>query len=182
MQAREDSSLILVYTGDGKGKSCAAMGQVVRALGHGARCLVAQFIKQDPEKLDSGEYRSLTKLGVTWKQFGAGFTWEGENDQLNAQLAKQGWEQVKRWISSGSFDLIVLDEFTYTLSLGYLDTAEICIWLSDHKMKEGFPHLVITGRNAPSQLVAIADMVSELGCIKHHLAGEGRKAQAMIEY
>ncbi len=182
MQAIHDSSLILVYTGDGKGKSCAAMGQVTRALGHGARCLVVQFIKQDPQKLDSGEYRSLVKLGVTWKQFGAGFTWEGENDKLNAQLAKQGWEQVKRWISSASYDLIVLDEFTYTLTLGYLDVEEICTWLSDHKAKEGFPHLVITGRDAPSRLIAIADMVSELGCIKHHLAKDGRKAQAMIEY
>lgn len=181
MQAK-NTSLVLVYTGNGKGKSSAAMGQLMRALGHGAKVAVAQFIKDDPAKLDSGEYKTAISLGVVWKNYGKGFTWEGDNDTLNRDLAKKGWEQVKRWVSTAMFDMIVLDEFTYTLSLGYLETEQVCTWLADHKDKEGFPHLVITGRNAPEQLIAIADMVSEIQEVKHHLGNAKQKAQAMIEF
>ena len=180
--ANNTPSLILLYTGNGKGKTSAAMGQMFRALGHNARCAVAQFIKQDPEKLGCGEYRIAQSLGVAWAQFGAGFTWEGENDRINAELAKEGWLQVKQWIMDGVFDLIVLDEFTYTLNLGYLDCEEICTWLSEHKSKKGFPHLVITGRNAPQSLIMLSDMVSDLQEIKHHLSSVGRDAEPMIEY
>lgn len=177
-----DKSRILVYTGDGKGKTTASMGQVMRALGHGGKCAVAQFIKGDPQSLDSGEYRIAKQLGVVWKSFGSGFTWVGDNAKTNAELAIKGWEQVKRWISTASFDLIVLDEFTYTLSLGYLDTQEICRWLADHKQNKGFPHLVITGRDAPPPLIAIADMVSEVQMIKHHMLSEGAQAASMVEF
>ncbi len=176
------NAMVLLYTGNGKGKSCASMGQLFRALGHGSRCAVAQFIKQDPKVLGSGEYAVALQLGVTWKQFGAGFTWEGENDKLNAELAKRGWEQVKRWISASAFDMIVLDEFTYTLSLGYLDTDEVCTWIADHRGKDGFPHLVISGRNAPKALIDVADMVSDIQEVKHHLQQTGRKSEAMIEF
>jgi len=181
MQAKR-KSLVLVYTGDGKGKSSAAMGQAMRALGHGAKVAVAQFIKDDPAKLDCGEFKTASSLGVVWKNFGKGFTWEGDNDNLNRELSKKGWEQVKRWVSTSMFDMIVLDEFTYTLNLGYLDVEQVCTWIGDHKDKEGFPHLVITGRGAPDQLIAIADLVSEIREIKHHLKGARQQAQAMIEY
>lgn len=175
-------SRILLYTGDGKGKTTASMGQLMRASGHGARCAVAQFIKGDPHLLDSGEYRSALKLGVVWKSFGSGFTWVGDNEKTNASLAVKGWEQVKRWISTSSFDLIVLDEFTYTLSLGYLDTKEVCLWLADHRAEKGFPHLVITGRSAPADLVSIADMVSEVHMIKHYMHSEDSQAAPMLEF
>lgn len=173
---------LLIYTGDGKGKTTASMGQVMRALGHGGKCAVAQFIKGDPQSLDSGEYRTAIKLGVVWKNFGSGFTWVGDNAKTNADLAIKGWEQVKRWISTSSFDLIVLDEFTYTLSLGYLDVEEICLWLTDHKHKKGFPHLVITGRDAHPSLISIADMVSEVHMVKHHMLSEGAQAASMVEF
>ncbi len=173
---------ILVYTGEGKGKTTASMGQLMRALGHGGTCAVAQFIKGDPQSLDSGEYRTALKLGVVWKNFGSGFTWVGDNAKTNAELALKGWEQVKRWISTSAFDLIVLDEFTYTLSLGYLDAEEVCHWLEDHKVGKGFPHLVITGRDAPPCLVSIADMVSEVHMVKHHMYSEGSQAAPMVEY
>jgi len=173
---------ILVYTGDGKGKTTASTGQVMRALGHGGKCAVAQFIKGDPQSLDIGEYRTAMQLGVVWKSFGSGFTWVGDNARTNAELAIKGWEQVKRWISTSSFDLIVLDEFTYPLSLGYLDTEDVCLWLADHKQKKGFPHLVITGRDAPLCLVSIADMVSEVHMVKHHLLSEDAQAAPMVEY
>lgn len=173
---------ILVYTGEGKGKTTAAMGQLMRALGHGGKCAVAQFIKADPQSLNSGEYRTAQRLGVVWKSFGSGFTWVGDNAKANATLAAKGWEQVKRWISTSAFDLIVLDEFTYTLSLGFLDVEEVCHWLADHKAEKGFPHLVITGRDAPPSLISIADMVSEVHTVKHHLHAEGAQAAPMVEF
>lgn len=175
-------SKIMVYTGDGKGKTTASMGQLMRALGHGAKCAVAQFIKGDPITLDSGEYRIAIKLGVVWKNFGSGFTWVGDNERTNADLAVKGWEQVKRWISASSFDFIVLDEFTYVLSLGYLDTEAVCLWLADHKSEKDFPHLVITGRDAPPGLISIADMVSEVQMVKHHMLSEDSQATPMVEF
>ncbi len=173
---------IIVYTGDGKGKTTASMGQLMRALGHGATCAVVQFIKDDPQSLDSGEYRTAEKLGVVWKNFGSGFTWVGDNAKTNEALVIKGWEQVKRWISTSAFDLIVLDEFTYALTLGYLDTETVCHWLADHKAEKGFPHLVITGRDAPQSLVSIADIVSEVHMVKHHMYSEGSQAAPMVEF
>ncbi len=174
--------MILIYTGDGKGKSSAGIGQLVRALGHGARCKVAQFIKQAPELLQSGEYQILKHLGVEWRNWGAGFTWVGDNDAKNRALAKEGWETVKRWIEEHSCDLILLDEFTYTLTLGYLETDEVVQYLRNWRSDEGFPHLVITGRAAPDALIAIADMVSSIEQMKHHLYDSDQKAQPMIEF
>ncbi|MCK9547527.1 MAG: cob(I)yrinic acid a,c-diamide adenosyltransferase [Sphaerochaeta sp.] len=175
-------ALILIYTGDGKGKSSAGFGQLVRSLGHGARCKVGQFIKEAPEVLASGEYRVLRRLGVEWRNWGAGFTWVGDNDAKNRVLAQEGWETIKEWIEGRACDLILLDEFTYTLSLGYLDTEEVVRYLEARRQVDGFPHLVITGRNAPPALVAIADMVSSIEQVKHHLYDSGQKAQPMIEF
>lgn len=174
--------MILIYTGDGKGKSSAGIGQLVRALGHGARCKVAQFIKQEPGLLQSGEYETLKRLGVEWRNWGAGFTWIDENDAKNRALAAKGWETVQGWIEERSCDLILLDEFTYTLSLGYLAVDEVVRYLEERRGDDGFPHLVITGRDAPEPLIAIADMVSSIEQVKHHLYDREQKAQPMIEF
>ena len=174
--------MVLIYTGDGKGKTTAAIGQVVRALGHGAKVAVAQFIKQDPAVLNSGEARILKELGVEWRSYGAGFTWIEGNDEKNRVLAPQGWDAVKKWALSGKYTLIVLDEFTYTLNFGYIDLNEVVTFITTHRNDEGFPHLVITGRNAPEELIAIADMVSDVAVVKHHLANSGVEAQSLIEY
>jgi cob(I)alamin adenosyltransferase len=177
------SPLVMVYTGNGKGKTCAAMGQMLRAIGHGAKCAVVQFIKSNPEEQDVGEWRCATeRLGVVWKNFGVGFTWEQDSMEPTAVECRKGWEQVKRWISTGAFDMIVLDEFTYALSLGLVDSGEVLMWIEDHRGKSGFPHLVITGRNAPEGLVKLADMVSEIVEVKHHLALKGKKAAPMVEF
>ncbi len=175
-------ALILIYTGDGKGKSSAGIGQLVRALGHGARCKVGQFIKEAPEALHCGEYETLKRLGVEWRSWGAGFTWIAGNDEKNRVLAKEGWRTVKSWIEERSCDLILLDEFTYPLTLGYLDVGEVVGYLKERRGDDGFPHLVITGRNAPEALIAIADMVSSIEQVKHHLYDSGQKAQPMIEF
>ncbi len=175
--------VVMVYTGNGKGKTCAAMGQMVRAIGHGAKCAVIQFIKCNPVEGQVGEYACATqRLGVTWKNYGLGFTWEQENLDATREECRKGWEQFKRWVSVGTFDMIVLDEFTYALAPNMLDVQEICTWIADHRGKEGFPHTVITGRNAPKELVDVADVVSEVVEVKHHLALTGKKAAAMIEF
>lgn len=143
---------------------------------------MAQFIKGDPRTLDCGEWKAAEGLGVLWKDFGAGFTWEGDNKEKNRALCIQGWEQAKRWISSGDFDLLVLDEFTYAFSLGYLDAGQVSLWLGDHHGKKGFPNLVITGRNCPEPLLAIADIVSEIQEIKYSSKQNGRKPLPMVEF
>lgn len=173
---------IIVYTGDGKGKTCAAMGQMFRCLGHGGSCAVIQFLKSEESSLQSGEKVMALKDGVTWKNYGAGFSWEGDNNEKNKALAIQGWEQAKRWISVGCYDMLILDEFTYTFSLGYLDVRQISLWLGDHKGKKSFPHLVISGRNCPNEILDIADIVSEIKEIKHPYRQNGRKPLSMIEY
>ncbi|NLK14160.1 MAG: cob(I)yrinic acid a,c-diamide adenosyltransferase [Spirochaetales bacterium] len=174
--------MVLLYTGDGKGKTSAAVGQAVRALGHEAKVAFAQFIKQEPDLLNSGEARILKELGVEWKSFGAGFTWIEGNDEKNRTLASEGWKAVKRWASSGAYDLIVLDEFTYPLTLGYIDVEEVVSFIAEHEHDEKFPHLVITGRGAPEALIAASDMASDVCEVKHHMANNGVEARPMIEF
>jgi len=172
--------LIIVYTGNGKGKTTAAMGQVMRVLGHKGKCAVIQFIK--PDSLETGEKLAALAMGVLWKNFGEGFTWNSSDISVTANACRSGWEQAKRWMSSGLFDLVVLDEFTYAMNEDYVAQNDVLDWLSDHKSQQGFPHLIITGRGASSKLLQIADLVTEMVEIKHPFAGEGLKAQKMIEH
>jgi cob(I)alamin adenosyltransferase len=173
-------SLLMVYTGDGKGKTSAAMGLALRCYGHGGHCAVAQFIKA-PE-VETGERRAAVSLGMEWRNFGSGFTWMQADDTANREACRLGWETAKEWMQSGRFDMVVLDEFTYPLSLGYLEVSAVCLWLADHKGLEHFPHVVVTGRNAPVPLLAVADLVSEIVEVKHHWRTARTKAQAMVEY
>jgi len=174
------SALILLYTGDGKGKTSATMGTLFRALGHHGRCAVAQFIKS--EEVNTGEKDFAESLQITWRNFGVGFTWEKGNDEANRAVCFQGWETVKTWIESATYDLIVLDEFTYPLNLGYVQIDEVITYLAMRRSQKNFPHLVITGRKAPQQLVDLADMVSEIIQIKHHWHEQKISSQEMIEY
>ncbi len=176
----DKSPLVIVYTGNGKGKTTAAMGLLMRAVGQGGKCAVIQFIKKD--SLDTGEKRIAMQLGVDWKNFGAGFTWQVSELGPTIAACKEGWEQAKIWISSNTYDMVVLDEFTYGLTEGYLDQNDVLKWLSTHKSNPQFPHLVITGRNAPQKLIEMADLVSELIEIKHPWREKGIKAQKMVEY
>lgn len=176
-----EHSLILVYTGNGKGKTSATFGQMARALGHGARCAVIQFIKNNPTS--TGEWKTFHEtLGVPWYNFGSGFTWQQDTLEQTKKECQLGWEKAKRLISSEDIDLLVLDEFTYTLSMNLLNETEIIGWLDDHRYKKGFPHLVISGRHATNALVELADMVSEIQEVKHHLAQSGKKAAKMVEF
>lgn len=169
--------LAIVHTGNGKGKSTAAFGMVLRAWGRGFRVCVVQFLKSETGKW--GEVLAAQKLGIEWHISGDGFTWASKDMDTTIARAQLGWELAQEKIASGDYDLVVLDEFTYPLAFGWLDLAETLDWLREHKPAS--LHLVITGRNAPPALLDYADLVSESREIKHpfHL---GLKAQPGIEF
>ena len=172
--------MLFVITGNGKGKTTSSLGMVSRALGQGLRCAVIQFLKSNPRAL--GEYRTFTKLGVPWESWGQGFLWDQKTLEPTAELCRQGWESFKTKASGGDFDLIVLDEFTYVLSFGLLDKKDVLSYLSQNVHKDGFPHVVITGRNADNQIIEMADTVSEINEIRHHFRSNGGKTVRGIEF
>ena len=169
--------LVIINTGDGKGKTTAALGLILRAWGRGFRICVIQFLKA--EKGRWGEVQAAEKLGIEWHKTGDGFTWLSKDMDETIARAMHGWQLAQQKIASGQYDLVVLDEFTYLMSLGWLDTADVLSWLGAHRPKE--LHLVITGRDAPPELVEFADLVTEMRVVKHP-AEQGIKAQAGIEY
>lgn len=169
--------LVIVHTGDGKGKTTAALGMLLRAWGRGMRLCVIQFIKAETDQW--GEVKAARKLGLEWHSEGDGFTWTSKDLDESAARAAAGWELAQGKIASGQYDLILLDEFTYPLHFGWLDTAQVIAWLQDHKPPE--LHLVITGRSAPPALVDYADLVTEMTQVKHPYE-QGVKAQPGIEF
>ncbi len=169
--------LVIVNTGEGKGKSTAALGLLLRAWGRGFRVCVIQFIKAETGQW--GEVKAAKKLGIEWHTTGDGFTWTSKDmDQTTARAVK-GWELAQEKITSGQYDLIVLDEFTYALHFGWLETTQVIDWLKANKPAD--LHLVITGRDAPADLIQYADLVTEMLAIKHPFE-QGIKAQAGIEF
>lgn len=172
--------MLFVITGNGKGKTTGALGMVSRALGQGLRCAVIQFLKSNPSAL--GEYRTFTANGVSWEAWGKGFLWDQKDLEPTREVCREGWDSFVTKACSGSYGLIVLDEFTYVLSFGLLDKAQVLDFLSSHIREEGFPHVVITGRNAPPELVEMADTVSEINEIKHHFRSNGGKTVRGIEF
>jgi cob(I)alamin adenosyltransferase len=169
--------LVIVNTGDGKGKSTAALGLLLRAWGRGFRLCVIQFIKAETGQW--GEVRAAKKLGIEWHSTGDGFTWTSKDMDQTAARAVRGWALAQEKIRSGKFDVILLDEFTYPLGFGWLDAAQVVEWLKGNKPAE--LHLIITGREAPPALIEYADLVTEMRALKHPF-DEGVKAQPGIEF
>jgi len=153
---------LLVFTGDGKGKSTAAFGLVLRALGRGLRPVVFQFIKR--KAANYGEHRAFRALGVPVHPLGDGFTWRSKDLVESARLAREGWARAREALGSGEYDLVVLDEFTYVLNYGWVEREEA---LSAFGSRPKGVHLVVTGRAAPEWLVALADTVTEMRKVKH---------------
>jgi cob(I)alamin adenosyltransferase len=170
--------LVIVNTGEGKGKTTAALGLVLRAWGHGMRVLIIQFLKH--RKSNNGEIRAARKIGIEIIPVGDGFTWTSRDMDETIACNRQGWEQAQDYIVSGDYDVIILDEFTYPLHYGWLDVAQVIGWLRENKPP--MLHLVITGRNAPAELVDYADLVSEIKAIKHPHDEQGIKAQKGVEF
>lgn len=167
-------SLVLVATGDGKGKTTAAMGTVLRALARGWRVCVVQFIKSG--SWHTGEIKLLSELGASWHTMGDGFTWESDDLDRSADLARDAWELARDAISSGEFQLVVLDEVTYPLNWGWLDLKSVVAAIGGRSEKT---NVFLTGRNAPEDLVTLADTVTEMRNVKHAFEAGIRAAKGI---
>lgn len=174
-RAAERRGLLLILTGNGKGKSSSAFGMVARALGHGLAVGVAQFIKG---RRDTGEEAFFQRQqGVTWAVLGDGFTWETQNRAQDIASAQRGWQVAAAMLADPALDLVVLDEITYLFKYGYLELTPV---LAALKARPEHQHVVITGRGAPAELIEIADTVTEMGDIKHAFRA-GVTAQAGVD-
>lgn len=170
--------LVIVNTGDGKGKTTAALGILMRAWGRDLRVGMMQFLKHENARF--GEIRAAAKMGIEIIPTGDGFTWTSRDLDETAARAIHAWHLAQARITSGNYDVLVLDEFTYPLHYGWLDVNEVIAWLRAHKPPQ--LHLIITGRYAPPELIAFADLVTEMRLIKHPLRDQGIRAQAGIEF
>jgi cob(I)alamin adenosyltransferase len=177
MYSKVRDGLLVVNTGNGKGKTTAALGVVLRAWGRGFRICVVQFIKAETGSW--GEIKAAKKLSIDWFAKGDGFTWTSKNIDETVACARDGWEVAKDKIMSGQYDIVLLDEFTYPLSLGWLDTQVVLEWLRQNKPSH--MHIIITGRDAPAELIEFADLVTEMQEVKHPFQ-KGILAQAGLEF
>ena len=172
-----EKGLVIVNTGPGKGKSTAAFGLILRALGHGWRVGVVQFIKG---AWSTGEREALTAFGdrISWHSMGEGFTWETQDKARDIAAAERAFAKARELMADETIGLVVLDELNIALRYDYLPLAEVLAALRTRR--EGL-HVVITGRNAKPELIEMADLVTEMALVKHHFA-QGVKAQAGIEF
>ena len=175
---RKHKGLLIVNTGNGKGKTTAALGIALRAWGRDMRIGGVQFFKH--QNANFGELRALQKMGVTMTPMGDGFTWTSRDLDETQAKALHGWALAQERIASGDYDIFVLDEFTYLLHFGWLDTAGVLTWIAEHKPPR--MHLIVTGRDAPQALLDAADLVTEMREIKHPLREQGIRAQKGIEF
>ena len=172
-----EKGLLIVHTGKGKGKSTAAFGLMLRALGRGFRCGVVQFGKG---AWQSGERTAVEKFGdqVEWHTLGEGFTWETQDRARDVAAAERAWAAAQKMMADPAIRLIVLDELNITLRYDHLDAASVIAALQARRADQ---HIVVTGRNAKPELIAAADLVTEMTPVKHHFAA-GVKAQEGIEF
>ena len=172
-----EKGLLIVNSGPGKGKSTAAFGLALRALGHGWRIGVVQFIKGAWE---TGERKALEAFGdqVSWHTMGEGFTWETQDKARDIAAATRAFEKAKELMADDSIRLIVLDELNIALRYDYLPLAEVVATLAARRSDL---HIIVTGRNAKPELIEAADLVTEMTLVKHHFAA-GVKAQEGIEF
>ena len=177
-ERNKEKGLVLVFTGQGKGKTTAGLGLVLRTLGHGERVAVVQFIKGGWEP---GEARALKQFGdqVAWHALGEGFTWETQDRERDQQLVEQAWETALTYLRDASIKLVLLDEVNVAMKLGYIDAETVLRGLAE---RPELTHVGLTGRGAPAALVERADLVTEMTLVHHPFREQGVKAQAGIEY
>jgi cob(I)alamin adenosyltransferase len=182
---RRNRPLLVVHTGTGKGKSTAAFGLALRGWNQGWPIGVFQFVKSAKWRI--GEERALRVLGesgeggtVDWHKMGEGWSWiqRPGTEEDHAADAREGWEQIKRDLAAETYTLYVLDEFTYPMKWGWVDVEDVVTTLTG---RPGHQHVVITGRDADPRLVGIADLVTEMGKVKHPMDA-GQKGQKGIEW
>jgi cob(I)alamin adenosyltransferase len=176
-EKREGAGLLMVHTGDGKGKSTAAFGMVARALGWGQKVGVVQYVKG---KWITGERQFFARFPdqVTWKVMGEGFTWETQDRARDVAAAEAAWAASLEMIHDPDLHLVVLDELNIALRYDYLDVSQVAAAL---KARPAEKHVVVTGRNAKPELTAIADLVTEFGMTRHPFE-QGFKAQRGVDF
>jgi cob(I)alamin adenosyltransferase len=173
-----ERSLVIVHTGAGKGKTTAALGMVLRSLGHGHRVAIVQFIKGAWEP---AEKRAFEPWGtqIEFHATGEGFTWETQDRARDRAMAQAGWEVAVRYLADPQFRLVLLDEVNIALKKDYLSVEQV---LTGIDRRPPLTHVILTGRNAPDELIARADLVTEMTLVKHPLKLQRIRAQAGIEF
>ena len=173
--ASDEKRILLVLTGNGKGKSTAGFGTVLRAVGHKQQAAVVQFIKG---MWECGERNVLESLGVPFYVMNTGFTWETQNRDADTQAAQKAWQAAQVFLTDPTIDIVLLDELTYMLSYHYLDVEQIIEALENRPAHQ---HVVITGRSCHRKILDLADTVSEIQPVKHAF-DNGIKAQVGLDY
>ena len=171
--------LLMVNTGDGKGKTTAAIGVLVRAAGRGLKCGMIQFMKSKNDRY--GEHDSLEKLDVEVHTMGDGFTWDTNDPAQDIATSENTWNLCVEKMETGDYDLLVFDEIVYVLDYKFLDINKVLSQIKTVREKQPHLHLILTGRNAPSELISAADLVTEMKEIKHPFHA-GIYAQQGIEF
>ncbi len=174
----EEKGLLIVHTGKGKGKSTAAFGMVFRAIGHGFRVGIVQFVKGAWSTGERDVLEHFPEL-VTINAMGEGFTWETQDKARDIAKAQAAWQKSLSFIRDPAFRLVLLDEVNIAIKLGYLDVAEVLAGLAE---KPADSHVILTGRGAPPALIERADLVTEMTLVKHPFREQGVKAQSGIEF
>jgi cob(I)alamin adenosyltransferase len=174
----EAKGLVIVHTGNGKGKTTAALGMVLRSLGHGYNVAIVQFIKGAWEPAEKAAFSDWGDQ-LEFHAMGEGFTWETQDRERDTQLAQAAWEKALTFIANPDFKLTLLDEVNIALKLGYLSVEQVLAGLAE---KPTDSHVILTGRGAPQPLVDRADLVTEMTLVKHPFKEQGIKAQAGIEF
>ena len=177
-EKNQEKGLIIVNTGNGKGKTTAALGMVVRSLGHGYKVAIVQFIKGAWEPAEKAVLEKW-KGQLEFQAMGEGFTWETQDRDRDMEKATAAWEKGLSYILDPEYRLVLLDEVNIALKLGYLDIDTVIKGL---EQKPADSHVILTGRGAPPELIAIADLVTEMTLIKHPFRDQGVKAQPGIEF
>ncbi len=171
--------LLIVNTGDGKGKTTAALGVLVRAAGRGMHCCLIQFMKAKTDRY--GEHESLEKLGIEIHTMGDGFTWDTKNPEQDLKTSENTWALCLEKMRSENYDLLVFDELIYVLDYKFLDVKKVVDEVKTVRRKQPHLHIIMTGRNAPPELIEAADLVTEMKEIKHPFHA-GIYAQQGIEF
>jgi cob(I)alamin adenosyltransferase len=171
--------LLMVNTGDGKGKTTAAIGVLVRAAGRGFKCCMIQFMKSRTDRY--GEHESLEKLGIEVYTMGDGFTWDTKDPAQDIKTSEETWALCVEKMRSEEYDLLVFDELVYVLDYKFLDLAAVLAEIKEIRAAQPHLHIIMTGRNAPADLIEAADLVTEMKEIKHPFHA-GIFAQQGIEF
>ena len=174
--SRRQSSLVLVNTGDGKGKSTAAFGTAMRAVARGWKVGVVQFLKSGEWSV--GEEKTGRRLGIDWWALGDGFTWDSEDMEESEAIAREAWRQASERMASDEYQLMVLDEITYPINWGWIEIDEVLAAIRDRPRAL---NLILTGRDAPALLIDAADTVTEMRKVKHAF-DSGIAARRGIDY